>query len=200
MGPIKHDVSKQNLDAASKELIAILSSNSVTSDVDVLRAHSSTPWSPAPPLQSPALVVTPRCTPEVSEIMKMCSRRRIPVTAYSGGTSFAGALASTRGGICIDFEKMNRILAVHKEDMDVVVQPGLGWQDLNRHLEPQGLFFPPDPGAGAKIGGMVGTISCLTGTHQEVLTKSDCNELFRNKCLSSWHNERLGDFNDSRSC
>ncbi|KAL8718884.1 MAG: hypothetical protein Q9225_004029 [Loekoesia sp. 1 TL-2023] len=160
MGPIKHDVSKQNLDAASKELIAILGSNSVVSDVDVLRAHSSTPWSPAPPLQSPALVVLPKCTSEVSEIMKMCSRRRIPVTAYSGGTSFAGALTATRGGICIDFVKMNQILAVHKEDMDVVVQPGLGWQDLNRHLEPQGLFFPPDPGAGAKIGAVLadGTI------------------------------------------
>ena len=157
MYPLDHDVSKENLDAASEELVSILGSDAVVSDTEVLRAHSSTPWSPAPSSQCPALVVTPQCTSEVSEIMKMCSYRRIPVTAYSGGTSFAGALTATRKGICIDFKRMNQILAVHKEDMDIVVQPAVGWQDLNTHLQPKGLFFPPDPGPGAKIGGMVGS-------------------------------------------
>ena len=50
---------------------------------------------------------------------------------------------------------MDKILAIHEEDMDVVVQPAVGWQDLNTLLAEQGLFFPPDPGPGAKIGGMV---------------------------------------------
>ncbi|KAL8735543.1 MAG: hypothetical protein Q9166_000711 [cf. Caloplaca sp. 2 TL-2023] len=52
------------------------------------------------------------------------------------------------------FKNMDKILAVHEHDMDVVVEPAVGWQDLNKHLEPRGLFFPPDPGAGVKIGGM----------------------------------------------
>ncbi|KAL9003285.1 MAG: hypothetical protein Q9188_003845 [Gyalolechia gomerana] len=155
MGVVMHQISEENVDGAHKELVALLSSECVLVDNDILRAHSSTPWSPAPPTQSPTLVVTPRSTPDVSQIMKICSRRRIPVTAYSGGTSFAGALTATRRGICIDFQKMDKILAVHENDMDVVVQPGVGWQDLNRDLEPRGLFFPPDPGAGARIGGMV---------------------------------------------
>ena len=79
----------------------------------------------------------------------------MPVTAYSGGTSMPGALAATRGGICIDFNRMNKVLAVHQEDMDVVVQPAVGWEDLNVHLGGYNLFFPPDPAPGAKIGGMV---------------------------------------------
>ncbi|KAL8780582.1 MAG: hypothetical protein Q9194_000854, partial [Teloschistes cf. exilis] len=58
---------------------------------------------------------------------------------------------------------MNKILHVHKDDMDVVVQPAVGWQDLNQELESSGLFFPPDPGPGAKIGGMI-AMSC-SGTN-----------------------------------
>ena len=50
---------------------------------------------------------------------------------------------------------MNRIIAVHAEDMDVVVQPAVGWQSLNAALEQHGLFFSPDPGPRANIGGMV---------------------------------------------
>ena len=89
--------------------------------------------------------------------MKICHKRRIPVTGYSGGTSLEGHFAPTRGGICIDFGRMGKILQIHKEDMDVVVQPALGWELLNEELAKENLFFPPDPGPGAMIGGMVGT-------------------------------------------
>ncbi|KAI4205280.1 MAG: hypothetical protein LQ350_000602 [Teloschistes chrysophthalmus] len=105
----------------------------------------------------------PGCASDVSEIMRICSRRKIPAIGYSGGTSFSGALTATRRGISIDFKRMNKILHVHKDDMDVVVQPAVGWQDLNQELESYGLFFPPDPGPGAKIGGMI-AMSC-SGTN-----------------------------------
>lgn len=52
---------------------------------------------------------------------------------------------------------MNKILKIHSEDLDVVVQPGVSYTELNEVLAPEGLFFPPDPGPGAMIGGMVGT-------------------------------------------
>ncbi|KAG7117941.1 hypothetical protein HYQ44_006064 [Verticillium longisporum] len=52
---------------------------------------------------------------------------------------------------------MNKVLALHKDDLDVVVQPAVGWEALNDQLGASGLFFPPDPGPGAMIGGMVGT-------------------------------------------
>jgi D-lactate dehydrogenase (cytochrome) len=52
---------------------------------------------------------------------------------------------------------MDKILQLHKDDLDIVVQPGLGWELLNDELAKDGLFFPPDPGPGAMIGGMIGT-------------------------------------------
>ena len=78
------------------------------------------------------------------------------MTAFSGGTSLEGHFAPTRGGICIDFNRMDNI-KLHKEDLDVVVGPAVGWEHLNELLAKDNLFFPPDPGPGAKIGGMVGT-------------------------------------------
>ena len=52
---------------------------------------------------------------------------------------------------------MDRILNMHQDDLDVVVQPAVGWETLNEALAKSNLFFPPDPGPGAMIGGMVGT-------------------------------------------
>jgi D-lactate dehydrogenase (cytochrome) len=153
--PSKHDVSDENISEAKDEFTRLLGSDAIILSLDERRAHSITKWSPAAPSQIPAFIVFPTSTAEVSAIMKSCSQRRIPVTAYSGGTSMPGALAATRGGICIDFTRMSNILALHEEDMDVVVQPAVGWEDLNNRLASHGLFFPPDPAPGAKIGGMV---------------------------------------------
>lgn len=124
-----------------------------------LESHAGSEWSSYNEKDSekPFLIVFPSTTEEVSKIMKVCHLRRIPVTAYSGGTSLEGHFSPTRGGICIDFERMNRILELHPRDLDVIVQPAVGWEELNEELAEQGLFFPPDPGPGAKIGGMVGT-------------------------------------------
>ncbi|GMF63642.1 unnamed protein product [[Candida] boidinii] len=82
---------------------------------------------------------------------------------YSGGTSIEGHFIPTRRGICIDVSKMDKILAVHEDDLDVVVQPGIGWMELNEELDQYGLMFGCDPGPGAEIGGMVAT-SC-SGTN-----------------------------------
>lgn len=121
--------------------------------------HSGSDWSSYSRKENekPFIVLYPSTTEEVSKIMKVCHERVIPVTAYSGGTSLEGHYAPTRGGVCIDFRRMNQVLAVHKEDLDAVVQPAVGWEELNEQLSADGLFFPPDPGPGAMIGGMVGT-------------------------------------------
>jgi D-lactate dehydrogenase (cytochrome) len=155
IAPSKYNISDESISKANDECINLLGAEAIISSLDGRRAHSITQWSPAAPAQIPAIVVFPTSTAEVSAIMKICSQRRIPVTAYCGGTSMPGALAATRGGICIDFNRMNKILAVHQEDMDVVVQPAVGWEDLNVRLGEHNLFFPPDPAPGAKIGGMV---------------------------------------------
>ncbi|KAL6230816.1 hypothetical protein BDW75DRAFT_221692 [Aspergillus navahoensis] len=157
--PPRHDVSPSNLQAAWADFVEIIGKENVSTEHADLVTHSGSDWSSYKTKESekPFLVLYPSSTEDVSRIMKVCHQRLIPVTPYSGGTSLEGHFAPTRGGVCIDFRRMDRILAVHKNDLDVVVQPALGWEELNETLADQGLFFPPDPGPGAMIGGMVGT-------------------------------------------
>lgn len=157
--PPRHDTSGSNMEAAWADFVAIVGEKNVSTLESDREYHAGSEWSSHSTSKNeiPFLVVFPTSTEEVSEIMKICHRRRIPVTAYSGGTSLEGHFAATRGGICIDFGRMNKILHLHKEDLDVVVQPAVGWEILNEELAKSNLFFPPDPGPGAMIGGMVGT-------------------------------------------
>lgn len=105
----------------------------------------------------PDVVVYPRSEEEVSKIVKSCNKHKVPIIPYGGATSIEGHTLSPNGGVCIDMTLMNRVKALHVEDMDVVVEPGIGWIELNEYLEPHGLFFPLDPGPGATIGGMCAT-------------------------------------------
>ena len=155
----QHNTAPTNLEAAWTDFRDIIGEENVSTAEGDIASHSGSEWSTHPTLPGdrPFCVVRPGTTEDVSKIMKVCHQRRIPVTAYSGGTSLEGHFAATRGGVCIDFSRMDQILALHKEDLDVVVQPAVGWEHLNEELGAQGLFFPPDPGPGAMIGGMVGT-------------------------------------------
>jgi D-lactate dehydrogenase (cytochrome) len=155
--PLSYHLSPENLHGARDELVSLLGASGVNEDLGTRISHSSTEWSSAPrgDLDRPAFIVYPGSTEEVSAVASILHRRRIPSIGYSGGTSLEGTLAAHLGGVCIDFCKMNKILAIHKRDMDVVVQPGVAYEELNATLAPEGLFFPPDPGPGAQIGGMV---------------------------------------------
>ncbi|KXJ96118.1 glycolate oxidase [Microdochium bolleyi] len=155
----KHRVDKHNLEAAWADFAAIVGQDNVSTLATDLDSHAISEWSSYrnDAGHKPFLVVFPASTDEVSRVMKVCHARRIPVVGYSGGTSLEGHFTPTRGGICIDFGRMDKILTLHKGDLDVVVQPAVGWERLNEELAEDNLFFPPDPGPGAMIGGMIGT-------------------------------------------
>ncbi|KAF2110691.1 hypothetical protein BDV96DRAFT_603764 [Lophiotrema nucula] len=138
-----------------EDLCQNLAEQLFTNDTTICFSKSKTRHSFAQPHESPAAVFRPRTTEEVSAIAKACHERNIAITSYGGGTSLGGALAATRGGICIDFQEMNKIIQVHEDDLDIVVQPNVGWVELNQYLDEKNLFFPPDPAPGAKIGGMI---------------------------------------------
>lgn len=103
----------------------------------------------------PEVVVWPAKTAQVSAVLQHASERRIPVTAWGAGTSLEGNPIPLFGGIVLDFRRMNQILDVRATDFQVDVQAGVLYKDMNEELARYGLFFPPDPGANASIGGMV---------------------------------------------
>jgi D-lactate dehydrogenase (cytochrome) len=145
--------------AAWAEMAIIVGKDNVIDTKDALDAHSGSEWSSYTTKENerPFMVIYPASTDEVSRIMQVCHKKKIPVTALSGGTSLEGHFAPTRGGICIDLARMDQITQFNPQDLDITVQPALGWEDLNDYLGEHKMFFPPDPGPGAKIGGMVGT-------------------------------------------
>jgi glycolate oxidase len=104
----------------------------------------------------PAAVVRPGTEAEVVRILKVASRRRIPVVARGAGTSLTGAVV-LEGGIVLDMKRFNRILKVDPVNWYVQVQAGVVLDDLNDALRPDGFFFPPDPASSfiCTVGGAI---------------------------------------------
>ncbi|CDR36701.1 CYFA0S01e03664g1_1 [Cyberlindnera fabianii] len=150
---------------AFKKIKALLDTDQYSQEQSELESHSSNDYSTHSPEkhQKPRLVVYPTSTEQVSEILKIANEYSVPVVPMSGGTSIEGNFISTRQGIVLSLSGMDSIISFNKSDLDVCVQPAVGWQDLNEYLAPHGYMIGPDPGPGANIGGMVGT-SC-SGTN-----------------------------------
>ncbi|KAK7712169.1 D-lactate ferricytochrome c oxidoreductase [Botryosphaeria dothidea] len=151
------------MEKAIAELRALFGPDAISTDDDDLRAHGYSEWSSINIDQLPVAVAYPQSTAQVAQIARVCHEYKIPMIPYSGGSSLEANFAAPFGGMSIDFAHMDRILELHAEDMDVVVQPSVPWMELNERIKDSGLFFPVDPGPSAKIGGMVGT-SC-SGTN-----------------------------------
>jgi len=116
------------------------------------------------PRSRPEAVIWPLSAAEVSNILKYANAHRIPITGWGSGSSLEGNPIPVKHGIVLDFSQMNRILEIREEDFQADVEPGVVYQDLNEKLKHTGLFFPPDPGARATIGGMIANNASGTRT------------------------------------
>jgi len=114
---------------------------------------SETHFAPMPP----DAVVFAESTDDVVEVVCACRVTSVPVIPYGAGTSVEGNTLAVRGGVALDLSRMTKIVAVHTDDFDCVVEAGVRREQLNEYLRDQGLFFPIDPGANATLGGMAST-------------------------------------------
>ena len=152
MAPRRPD--PEALQAALHELSGLFGNRySINETIRQQHAHTLT-WGSNEP---PDAVVFAQTTEDVAQIVRICARHGVPLIPFGTGTSLEGHVNAPFGGVSIDLSGMNRILAVHAEDLDCVVEPGVTRKALNEYLRDTGLFFPIDPGADASVGGMVST-------------------------------------------
>jgi D-lactate dehydrogenase (cytochrome) len=122
----------------------------------------------------PAAVAFPTTTAEVQAIVRACAAHDVPMVAFGAGSSLEGHVVPVRGGVSVDLTRMNRIVRLSADDLDVTVEAGVTRKQLEKHLQSTGLTFPLDPGADATIGGMAatrasGTTAVRYGTMREVV-------------------------------
>jgi D-lactate dehydrogenase (cytochrome) len=142
-------VTKKELDL----IRSIVGSERLSTGESILDLHSQD--ESFHPKRKPEVVVWPLSAQEISQILKLADEKRIPVTPWGAGTSLEGNPIPVEGGIVLDLQQMNHVLELKTEDLQVRVEAGVIYKELNKYLSRFGLFFPPDPGASATIGGMV---------------------------------------------
>jgi D-lactate dehydrogenase (cytochrome) len=135
------------------ELRALVGAEQVSEALAQRELHSHDQSAHTPHL--PDVVVWPQSAQQVADVLRWANTRRVPVTAWGVGTSLEGNCIPYHGGILLSLARMQRILAVHADDFQVTVEPGIPYKDMNESLKRYGLFFAPDPGANASVGGML---------------------------------------------
>lgn len=114
------------------------------------------------PAAAPDAVLFAESTAEVAEAVRLCREHKVPVIPFGAGSAVEGHFLAIHGGLCIDLTRMNRVVAIHAEDLDATVQPGVTRKQLNAELHGTGLFFPIDPDANASLDSIATTHTSST--------------------------------------
>jgi D-lactate dehydrogenase (cytochrome) len=155
-------LSAATLDQLVAELGSALGADHVTTNDTVREQHSAGESYHRGAL--PDAVVFPRTTADVVAVVDLCLTHSVPIVPFGSGTSLEGQVVALRGGVSLDTTRLDRILRLSVEDLDVTVEAGVTRKQLDARLRPEGVFFPVDPGADATIGGMVATGASGTTT------------------------------------
>ena len=93
----------------------------------------------------PQAVVLARDVADVQATMRFSHQHKIPVVPRGGGSGKSGGALAEKGGVVLSLEKLDKILEIHPADGVCVVEPGVVLENLQKAVEAQGLFYPPDP-------------------------------------------------------
>ncbi len=144
-------------DEVLKDLRGIVGEENVLTDKETIKLYSSDE-APIGLEATAEVVVKPKCTDEVSDILSLANEKMIPVTPRGQGTGLCNGAVPVYGGILLSLERMNRILEIDEDNLMAVVEAGVVLSDLRLEVERRGLFYPADPGERTSfIGGNIGT-------------------------------------------
>ncbi len=124
------------------ELIAIAGKDNVLTAMSDRITHS---YDATQEKHLPDVVVYAVSTEEVSLVVKLANRLKIPILPRGAGSGFTGGSLPVRGGIVLVLTKMDRIIDIDTENLTAEVEPGVVTAELQRQVEKLGLFYPPDP-------------------------------------------------------
>lgn len=143
--------------AVLEELSAVVGENCLFTDTDVLTEHGHDETEDL--VFVPQAVAEPADTAQVSALMRICNKNRIPVTVRGAGSGLAGGALPVYGGLVISMKRFDKILKIDRRNFQVTVEPGVITEILQNTLREEGLFYPPDPASRgwSFIGGNVST-------------------------------------------
>jgi glycolate oxidase len=126
----------------------------VLEDAEVLAAHAADAFGQG---YLPDVVVQPADTGEAAAVVRACQQARVPLVVRGAGTGYTGGAVPTRGGVVMSMRRFDRILQIDAENLVAVVQPAVVTADVQRAVEREGLFYPPDPASleQSSIGGNI---------------------------------------------
>jgi len=129
-----------------EELKKIVGTNNVIyDDPDALEAYSHDEVAEKHYAHMPEAVVKPSSAEEIARIMKLANKYKIPITPRGAGSGLSGGAVPVYGGIVLSVERMNRILEIDKENLVVVVEPGVVTNEINNAVKEYGLFYAGYP-------------------------------------------------------
>lgn len=145
----------------TEEMIKITGEQNVLFSENELIAYSTDSTNIYNPDEVADVIVFPENKNQVSNIMKYAYENCIPVVPRAAGTSVCGACLPKKGGIVIDFARMNKIIEINKDNLYCIVEPGVIVENLQKEVEKNDLFYPPDPSnlKVSMIGGSIGLSS-----------------------------------------
>ncbi|MEG1910857.1 MAG: FAD-linked oxidase C-terminal domain-containing protein [Cloacibacillus sp.] len=93
----------------------------------------------------PEVVVAPCDAGQVSEILKIANRSKVPVTPRGGGTGLSGGALPLHGGIVISDERLCHIIEIDAENLVAVTEPGVITSEINAAAAEKGLAYTGYP-------------------------------------------------------
>lgn len=145
-----------------KKIIKIVSAKNVLTDLAERYVYALDATNKQNVENLPDIIVFVETTEHVQQVVKLAYENGIPIVARAAGTNLVGACITKRGGIVLNFCKMNKILEINQENLTASVQPGVVVGDLQKEVERLGLCYPPDP-SNLAVSTVAGSIALSSG-------------------------------------